>query len=37
MATSQSAPLPVQKRAWDTRERILAAAVAERAAWDGRR
>ncbi|MCR6485044.1 TetR/AcrR family transcriptional regulator [Amycolatopsis sp. OK19-0408] len=28
MAPSQSAPLPVQKRAWDTRERILAAAVA---------
>ncbi|WP_410622811.1 helix-turn-helix domain-containing protein [Amycolatopsis sp. cmx-8-4] len=28
MATSQPAPLPVQKRAWDTRERILAAAVA---------
>ncbi|MFJ1767831.1 TetR/AcrR family transcriptional regulator [Amycolatopsis sp. NPDC088138] len=28
MGTSQPAPLPVQKRAWDTRERILAAAVA---------
>ncbi|MGW4872551.1 TetR/AcrR family transcriptional regulator [Streptomyces chartreusis] len=28
MAKSNSAPLPVQKRAWDTRERILAAAVA---------
>jgi AcrR family transcriptional regulator len=27
MAPSQSAPLPVQKRAWDTRERILTAAV----------
>lgn len=27
MATSASVQLPVQKRAWDTRERILAAAV----------
>ncbi len=27
MASSASAQLPVQKRAWDTRERILAAAV----------
>lgn len=27
MAISSSAQLPVQKRAWDTRERILAAAV----------
>jgi AcrR family transcriptional regulator len=28
MAVSSSVQLPVQKRAWDTRERILAAAVA---------
>ncbi|MET0781502.1 MAG: TetR/AcrR family transcriptional regulator [Microbacterium sp.] len=28
MAASSSVPLPVQQRAWDTRERILAAAVA---------
>jgi AcrR family transcriptional regulator len=27
MSTSASAPLPVQQRAWDTRERILRAAV----------